>query len=281
MSTKYPEVTIPKTEVRMLLSSNVDQEFKILVAFPHSYTDSDKIYPVLYVLDADLIFGMVTETIRTLQLFQELPEMLVVGIGYPVSDFNEALGLRARDLTPTANDEWLSEWLEKVSESLAVPPESSGTGGAGNFLQFIHEELMPFVHSNYRANTEDKTIAGLSFGGLFALYALFHHPNTFNRYIINSPSVWWDDKITFTYEANYAAANSSLSAKVFMSVGSLEESEDDPDSSAMVTNMQKLAKTLQDRGYDSLELKTHLFEDETHLSVVPAAISKGLRAVFG
>jgi hypothetical protein len=65
-----------------------------------------------------------------------------------------------------------------------------------------------------------------------------------------------------------------------MSVGSLEEHADESDWPAMVTNMRMLAKTMQDRGYEGLELKSHIFDDETHLSVVPAAISKGLRAVF-
>lgn len=281
MSTQYPQVTIPNTEVRMLSSSIVSQEFKVFVALPRNYADSEKSYPVLYVLDANGFFGMVTETVRCLQLLQELPEMIIVGIGYPVSDYIQTLGLRGRDYTPSIDDEYLRKWLEGVSESLVAPLVFNGTGGASYFLQFIREELVPFVHSNYRTNPEDKTIAGDSFGGLFALYTLFHHPNTFNRYIIGSPSIWWDNKITLTYEANYAANNSNLSAKVFMSVGSLEESEDDLNSSAMITNMQILAKTLQDRGYDSLELRTHVFEDETHLSVIPTTMSKGLRAVFG
>ena len=43
---------------------------------------------------------------------------------------------------------------------------------------------------------------------------------------------------------------------------------------------EKLIEELQGRNYASLELKTHIFEDETHVSVIPAAMSRGLRAVF-
>jgi hypothetical protein len=48
----------------------------------------------------------------------------------------------------------------------------------------------------------------------------------------------------------------------------------------MVTGMQEMARIMQDRHYNNLELTTHIFEDETHISVAPATFSRGLRAVF-
>jgi hypothetical protein len=44
---------------------------------------------------------MVTEAFRMLKLFQELPETLVVDIGYPMNVYRETQGLRIRDLPPT------------------------------------------------------------------------------------------------------------------------------------------------------------------------------------
>ena len=261
MPTQFPRVTIPNTEVRKASSSNVGQEYEILVALPYSHTDADKSYPVLYVLDGNWTFGLITETIRLLQLREELPEMIIVGIAYPVNDVGEIRRLRARDYTPTV-------------DGRPEAADSDGTGRADNFLQFIRQELMPFIQSNYRVRPEDKAIAGSSFGGLFALYTLFHHPDTFNRYIIGSPSIGWDEGVAFAYESDFAANNARLSAKVFMSVGGLEKEY-------TIANMQRLARTLQDRGYDGLELTTCIFEHETHLSVAPAAMSRGLRAVFG
>ena len=261
MPRQFPRVTIPNTQVRTLLSSNAGQEYKISVALPHSYPDADESYPALYVLDANWAFGLMTEMIRLLQIGEELPEMIIAGIAYPVNDVEEILKLRARDYTPT---------VDKRPEAV----ESDGTGGAGKYLRFIRQELMPFIQSNYRVKPEDRAIAGSSFGGLFALYTLFHHPDTFNRYIIGSPSISWDEGVTFAYESKFAANNAAIAARVFMSVGALEEED-------TIANMQRLAGTLQDRGYDGLELETYIFEDETHLSVAPAAMSRGLRVVFG
>lgn len=276
MSTQFPMVTIPNTEVRMFPSFNVDQEFRIFVALPDGYADTDEVYPVLYVLDADFYFGIVSETVRFLPKPSSPHKMIVVGIGYPVNSSFETLGFRTRDYTPTkVDDGWYKE-IMKVAPDL---PEYVGSGGAPNFFQFIREELVPFIHSNYRADRGDQTIFGHSFGGLFALFALFHEPDAFDRYIVGSPSIWWDESITFTYEADFAASNSDLPARVFMAGGSLEEAPDDPEL-LMVTNVQKMAAALQDRNYENLELTTHIFEDETHFSVIPATISRGLRVLF-
>jgi enterochelin esterase-like enzyme len=118
-------VTIPATELLKFSSSIVGQEYRIFVALPNStfldsYTENPNLrYPVLYVLDANALFGMVTETVRIFNLLGVIDELIVVGIGYPVDTFNATLGFRSRDMTP------------KI--------------GAAKFLQFIREELIPMI----------------------------------------------------------------------------------------------------------------------------------------
>jgi hypothetical protein len=48
----------------------------------------------------------------------------------------------------------------------------------------------------------------------------------------------------------------------------------------MVTDLQDFIATVEGRNYAGLELQAHFFDDETHASVVPATISKGLRFVY-
>lgn len=267
MSKLRPQVTIPDTEIHLIYSSNVNQEFSIFVALPHTYTKLDKAYPTLYVLDANGVFGTVTETVRMLTALNEIPEIIIIGIGYPVNSLTKTFAFRTRDYTPTRVDEWYKEI------PLPNKPNYCGSGGAPQFLRFIREELMPFISTTYRTISQDDAILGFSFGGLFALYTLFDKPSTFQRYIIGSPTVWWDESVILSHEQNFAANNTDLSAKFFMSVGANENER-------MVTGMQTLAKAMQDRRYKNLEMKTHIFEGETHTSVAPATISRGLRAVF-
>lgn len=271
MSISHPQVTIPNTQVLTISSSHVNQEFRIFIALPPTYNNLDKNYPVLYLLDANVSFGTVTETVGMLSIFKETPEMVIVGIGYPVNSWIEILSFRTRDYTPTVKDEW---YEANIKPYLPEAPEYAGSGGAVHFLEFIRSELMPFIHSNYRINAGEQAILGHSFGGLFALYTLFHHPDTFFRYIIGSPVISWDEGVIFQYEREFAANNTDLSVKIFMSAGSNE-------SEHMVPNMKKFVQILRGRKYQNLDIKTHIFEDETHFSVVPATTSRGLKAVFG
>ena len=276
---EFPLVTIPNSEVRSLSSAIVDQEFRIFVALPSTYRTSAASYPVLYVSDADGIFGLVTETVRFLQLRQELPEMVIVGIGYPVTDFREALGLRTRDLTPTKDD----TWIEGILKSMPGEFKTAGSGGAHNFLEFISGELRPFIESNYRIDSEDAAILGHSFGGLFGLYALLKAPHIFNRYIISSPSIWWDSEAIFEYAEIFNSEHPDAAAKVFISAGTLEESMIVPVRGVparFVSNVQAMSGKLQSAGHENLALTQHVFEDESHVSGAPGAFSRGLRVVF-
>jgi hypothetical protein len=83
----------------------------------------------------------------------------------------------------------------------------------------------------------------------------------------------------FDYEAAYAAGHTDLPVTIFLSVGALEAIFE-PGFAAMVSNVAKLTETLTSRNYPSLNLISHIFDNETHLSVIPATMSRGLRAVF-
>jgi predicted alpha/beta superfamily hydrolase len=268
-------VAIPDTKTQLLDSAIVGDTFKLYLALPPNYDESDK-YPVLYLLDANIFFGMVTETARLLQFGKEIPDIVITGIGYP--DHDQHLGLRSRDYTPTVDDVYTRDYIERMSQSMQTQVEFKSSGGADKFLAFIVQELMPYLEEREGIVAGDSILAGTSYSGLFGLYALFHQPAAFQRYIIGSPSIWWDNKAALDYEANYAASHTDLPAKVFISVGGHETREPEP--AAMVDNFETLVRRLESRRYPGLELTAHVFEGETHLSVIPATMSRGLRVVF-
>jgi hypothetical protein len=259
MSAPHQQVTIPNTELHFVSSEIVGDQFKICIALPKNYAETKKKYPVVYLLDANIFFGLVTDAARLLQFGQGIPEIVIVGIGYP--NDTQHLTLRNRDYGPTPYD----------------MPEIAG--GAEHFLAFLRQELQPYLHERYRIDPDETVLVGDSTGGLFALYTLFHQPEAFTRYIIGSPSIYWDDAVTFEYEARYAATHTDLPVTMFLSVGALEAIFE-PEFAAMVANVTKLTEILTARKYPGLKLISHIFEDETHLSVIPATMSRGLRAVF-
>lgn len=288
---------IGKTEVRSLRSNIVAQEYRLFIAHPSPAGPPGTKYPVVYTLDGNGEFGTVTEAIRTAQLGGELPAAIVVGIGYPVGGMDETLNLRMRDYTPTSDTAFV-----RVATAMWGGGPDAQSGGAPAFLRFIREELKPFVDSTLPVDPGNATLIGHSFGGLFATYVLLHHPDTFQRYVIGSPSIWWHQRVSFEFEKAYAAANRDLPARVFVAAGGLETAEEFkrtasqfPESMQaaiaewertmgppqMVELIGPFERALRGRRYPGLSLTTHIYPGETHTSVLPGLIARGLRVVFG
>jgi hypothetical protein len=111
--------------------------------------------------------------------------MKIVGIGYPVKTLLESMPIRTRDYTPTQDlsfDTMLTNYLHSP-----VPP-----AGAPMFLETLSKEIIRFIEKRYRVS-EDTAIAGHSFGALFRAYTLFHQRSLFNRYLLSSISLQWDN----------------------------------------------------------------------------------------
>ena len=244
------------TQVKIIQSTSVEDDFYLYISLPQNYEVTDKHYPVLYILDGDMTFGMAVGIARYLQLGGNIPELIIVGIGYGTLRKEEG-NMRQRDYSPT---------------------EKSGkegiTGGAQNFLNFLTNELFPHIESTYRTDKNDRAVFGYSMAGMFGLYTLFNKPETFNRYIIGSPYLLWDNGVIFDEEERATIKFTEINAKVFISVGSEESAE------KYFNPVDELVTLLEEREYDGLILETKVFDGGTHLICPPEALSYGLISVF-
>jgi predicted alpha/beta superfamily hydrolase len=237
------------TQKKILISKSVGDAFDIYISLPDDYQDSDMSYPVLYVLDGDVAYGMATSIARYLQIGGNIPELIIVGIGYGTVD-KSAGNERKRDYRP------------------------GETGDAENFLSFLNDELFPYIDSTYRTIPGERTIEGYSIGGLFALYSLFTKPETFNRYIVGSPYLLWDNSSIFNYEENSSEKIGDKVLNIFISVGS-EESEE-----KYYNPIDSLVTKIQERNYPNVMIDTKVFDGSTHLTGPPEALTYGLISVF-
>ncbi len=253
----YPPVAIQNTERRELASEFVDDVFKIHVYFPRGYQDSEDLLPVVYLLDAEYSFGAVAYTIRRLIKDGLIPPVLLVGVAYEVP-YDDYYRRRERDFTPT------SAHLEDFPHA----------GHAASFVRFLRQELLPFINRTYRVDPHDRSIAGLSFSGLFSTWVLFNESDLFNRYVIVSPSLWWDRGVVFRHESDFHKRNGALSARVYLAAG-------EADGANILRDLGRLEDILAKRSYDGLEYRVRRFPEETHRTVFPIAMSHGLRFVFG
>ncbi len=239
--------------------------------------------PALYVLDPFFLFDLAVGVARWLRNAALItggpfPTITVIGVGYPSEDPGELFALRARDLTPTRGE---------ATTLVALPRLEYG--GAAAFLTAVADEVVPAVEARLETNAARRALAGISWGGLFALYALFHRPELFSGYVIGSPSLWWDDGIVETWEEAWARDHRDVHARVFLSVGENEQTVGDTWKNegfplgtlqrvAEVDRVRALADRLGARADLAVELA--VFSGEYHLTSPPAMFSRGLLSLF-
>src|SRR3712207_8765295 len=64
------------------------------------------------------------------------------------------------------------------------------SSAANLFLDALTQEMIPFIEANYRTIPSDRCLYGYSSSGFFVLYALFHQPDAFQRYISGSGDLY-------------------------------------------------------------------------------------------
>jgi len=253
------ELSLPDTRVEFLQSRANSVPYKLYVSLPRGYAASKATYPVLYLLDADYSFPIVRGIVQHLSDRNRLRPMILVGIAYGGPDLYRLN--RTRDYTP------------HFSPAGGYGPEYQKVSGGGpRFLQFLREELFPWVDRSFRTSPGLRGLSGHSYGGLFSNWVLLTAPETFSHYIVVSPSLWYADRFMFDLEKKTRAPNAR--ARVYLAVGAREGNAQHD----MVTDLRRMARALA--GRKTHAVKHEVFDDETHDSVFPTAVSRGIRFLF-
>lgn len=279
MTTK--PATVLASEVRVMKSKHTGKKYRVSISLPYASFKSDLTtwpfnkpldrWPVVYLTDGNWYFGMVTDIVRIMGWFGNTTDAIVVGIGYP-EDQNpqEALyeqgARRFHDLSPV-RDEGVEKWIE---DQVKRP---SPTGGGGDFLGFIKEELIPIIEQDFQADPRKRILAGHSLGGTFTAFAMFEEPGLFDTYIIGSPGLAFGDRFLFKREELFAKRHKKLAAKVHLWVGDREESFDDTG----VSDVIRFGAILESRKYKGLTLVKEIFPDLNHQEVIAPGFMSGLK----
>ncbi|NMH86285.1 alpha/beta hydrolase-fold protein [Flavivirga algicola] len=179
------------------LQSNVlNEQRKIWVHVPNTLKGSKEKYPVIYLLDGDAHFVSVTGMLRQMSSINgttKVPKMIVVAI--PNTD-------RMRDLTPTHVEN-------------GKRPNTSG--GGIKFMDFLENELIPYINNKYPVN-QYRTLIGHSLGGLTAINILLKRPHLFNNFIAIDPSLWWDNRRVLNEATNTLSSKSFENKSLFIGI---------------------------------------------------------------
>lgn len=152
------------------------------------------------------------------------------------------------------------------------------------FLEFITEDILPWVRENYRVTKDPKRtiIAGLSLGGQFATYAALNRPDIFGKVLSQSGAFAWyiDHKgeMQLDSEGNSKLIEEYKNSEVlpidfYLNMGSLEGF-----TKGHVEANDRMIATLKDKGYNVASetfIGAHLYYDWQD------NLANGIKALLG
>ncbi len=152
------------------------QKLEISVFLPHNY-DPQEFYPVLVVLDADPLLGLL-KTINFLWA-EEGKSAPVILVGVP-------FGSSAAEIWVNRTYYLLPNRVGTVDYYGNEIPLNNG-GGASHLATLIQDEVLPHVFEKYSVASDRIGLAAFSMGGLFAAWHLVNYPEVFTDYLIVAP----------------------------------------------------------------------------------------------
>lgn len=213
---------------------------KVSVLLPHDYyKQPEKRYPVLYMNDAQNLFGEGSaygnwEIDKRLSLLakQGAQEVIVVAIDHGVETRN-------------------------VEYSPYKTPKNHQKGEGMRYATFIVRTLKPRIDERYRTLPERQFtgIGGSSMGGLISIYTGMMYPESIGRLMVFSPALWTSPKIYFDAVEFF----NPMDTRIYLYGGGKE-------SVSMFANLEKLISTIESQGFSSekIQIRAELDPEGLH-----------------
>ena len=143
-------------------SERLQETRRLKIQLPRNYdTNTDKVYPVIIVLDADYLFEPVAGNVDYFSYWEDMPESIIVGVMQGRTRFDDC----------------------NYDQGNYLPSEKGA-----DFFEFLGLELLPYIDDNYRTA---KFVVGVGhdFTANFLNFYLYKSPPLFNGYIVLSPEL--------------------------------------------------------------------------------------------
>jgi len=248
-------------EILEINSSELGEKRILNIYLPATYKPAGSSrYPVIYLLDgsADEDFIHVAGLVQfnNFPWINRIPESIVVGI----ANIN-----RKRDFT----------YPSSIEEDKKQFP---GTGHSDKFIAFIEKELQPFIEKEYKVN-DSKMIIGQSLGGLLATEILMKKPELFNKYVIISPSLWWDNGSLLKHNPGMLSESFSQTTGIYIGVGK-EGLSPGKTPHVMEVDANLLAEKLKAGKSKTVQVHFDYLLDEDHATITHQAIFNAFRLLY-
>jgi enterochelin esterase family protein len=207
-------------------SSMLGYSYETVTFLPPGY-DSATSYPFLIIFDGESYFstGLLQTTLENLIADGSIPPLVALGVNAGKKD-----GQTQRNDEFTCNPKYMA---------------------------FVDEELLPRFTSEYNVSSDpdQRVIAGASFGGLFAAYFAFNHPDVVSHVLSQSGSYHWgrdEDEIGYEWLIREFAFGEKKPISIYMEVGKLEGEYGwrDPGFPHQILSHRHFKTVLEMRDYD-------------------------------
>ncbi|MBQ8824422.1 MAG: hypothetical protein IJZ64_04235 [Ruminococcus sp.] len=243
-----------------IYDEELNTEFLVHVTLPPDY-DKDKTYPVFFLTDGVWRFGNHTE-LRKVMEDGESADVILVSLGY---------NYKIDGTNPYYRFTHLIQERNKL-------------------LDFITDNLMPYLGENYNIDYANSSLYGHSNGGVFTHNALFqsdlYENQPFGNYIIGSPAFWglYDEDFDLDSEGcqsdyGYFDRNDTLDKNVFLCGGSLEDPDYSDSYNGHDTTLEGLAK-LNDRLESHNANMTYKLYESHHYQFIPEMLIEFLKETY-
>lgn len=238
------------TRHHVITSKILDKRYHVLVGLPDGYDpEGDTDYPVVYILDGGELFPLLKPYSGYLLAGKEAPPLILVGISYGTSDWEEGNN-RSQDYT-------------------APTDEREHWGGAEVFQRFLSYQLLPLIEGHYRVRADRRVIFGQSLGGQFVLYTAQTRPDLFWGHIASNPALHRNLPLFLSMHPEAPETQSHLF------VGSA--SNDDP---RFREPALKWIEYWSAQDETPWRLRVETLEGHNHFSAPPASFRRGIRWLF-
>lgn len=231
-----------QTSIKNFKSTKLNATRQLKIKLPDNYDADSKLkYPVIIVFDGDYLFGPVVGQTHLQNYFDEMPNCIVVGIS-----------------------QWSDRFYDSMVDDFTGLPFESGA----RFYEFVGQELLPYLDKRYNTSKFRIAVGHNAMGNFINSFMLKDLP-LFHAYVNLSPDLagsmdenivnrlkWIDDDV-FYYMATSSYDKPRLRDKI------LEINEQ-----LLSIKNPKLTYYFDD------------FEEETHYTLVTAAISRAFDKIF-
>ena len=246
-----------------IYDEELDTDFLVHVTLPPNF-DESKTYPMFVFSDGVWRFGNVP-SIRKLMENGEIEDVILVTIGYNYKMDGTSMQVRSR---------YLYEEREKN-------------------LDFITDNLAPYLSELYNIDVEHSGFYGHSAGGVMSHYAAFnsdkYENQPFKYYIIGSPAFWElhrldnvKDPDAYKTEYGYFDRNDTFNKVIFICGGENEDPEYEEYYDGYDTTLEGIAnlmKRLESHGVTTA--KSKIYENSGHWQFIPDMFIEFFREYYG